>query len=74
MGNPIIEQIRAMDAPTINADVAARALGCSPTNLRMAAKYRPELLGFPVIRIGHRTRIPRLPFLRMLTGGDPDDG
>lgn len=61
--------VKAMTTPTINVNVAAPILGCDPNSLRFAARQRPELLGFPVIVMGHRVRIPRLPFIRAIEGG-----
>lgn len=45
------------------ADVAP-FLGCDPYNITLQAKSNPALLGFPVIVIGTRTRIPREGFVR----------
>lgn len=39
-------------------------LGSDPQTIRLCARQRPELLGFPVILIGNRVKIPRIPFLR----------
>jgi hypothetical protein len=49
---------------------AASMLGCNPHSLRLAARNKPELLGFPVIVIGNRVKIPKGPFLKALYGGD----
>ena len=51
---------------TITPEAAASVLGCTPNSLRQAARQRPELLGFPVIVMGSKTKIPRIPFLRFL--------
>ena len=47
------------------ADIA-EVLGCDPQSIRVRARQRPELLGFPVIVLGSRVKIPRRPFLRYL--------
>ncbi len=49
------------------ADVAG-VLGCTPYSISKAAETEEgrKGLGFPVIRIGTRTKIPRIPFLRFL--------
>lgn len=47
------------------ADVAT-VLECQPQLIRVMAKTDPRLLGFPVIVLGSRTRIPRKPFLAYL--------
>ena len=49
----------------VAADVCA-VLGCDPHYIRVAAKQKPELLGFPVVIIGSRVKIPRIPFLRFM--------
>lgn len=55
------------ESDMINADVAAKILGCSPQRLRMMARERPELLGFPVCcPTPSRVKIPRIPFMRFL--------
>ena len=62
----IIDEIRASDAQTISPELAGKALGIHPQSIRVAAEKQPDLLGFPVIRTGRTTRIPRLPFLKHL--------
>lgn len=47
------------------SDVAA-ILHCDPQCIRVQAQADPVKLGFPVIVIGTRVRIPRIPFLRYL--------
>jgi len=63
-----LEEIRSMPDVLITPDVAARVLGCNPQNIRLQAEKNPSLLGFPVCRIGNQTKIPRVPFLKWLTG------
>lgn len=47
------------------ADVAP-VLNCDPHSLRVQARDCPERLGFPVVRVGSRTKIPRQQFLRFM--------
>ena len=68
-----LASVKAMTAPTIDPEDAASVLGCSPNSLRQTARQRPELLGFPVIVMGRRVRIPRLPFIQFLEGRGADD-
>lgn len=49
----------------IPAEVAS-ILGCDPQYIRVAARQEPQRLGFPVIVVGHRVKIPRLSFLRYM--------
>lgn len=47
------------------ADVAG-VLECDPQCIRIMARTDREALGFPVIVMGRRTKIPRVPFLRFM--------
>lgn len=44
----------------------APILGCDPYTISLMARDCPERLGFPVIRLKSRTKIPRKPFLKFL--------
>lgn len=61
-----IEQIISNPKTTITVELASKALRCSAHSIRVAARERPDLLGFPVIVMGPKTKIPRIPFLRFL--------
>lgn len=69
-----LEEVRAWDKPVITPAEAAKVLGCDPHYIRVAARQCPEALGFPVILIGTRTKIPRLPFIHFLETGRVDLG
>lgn len=47
------------------ADVA-EVLHCDPQSIRAQAQTDPHKLGYPVIIINRRVRIPRIPFLRYM--------
>lgn len=47
------------------ADIAP-ILHCDAQSIRTQAKRDDKLLGYPVIIIGNRVKIPRIPFLRYL--------
>lgn len=68
-----LDDIKAMTKEVITPDVAAKILGCDPHYIRVAARDCPETLGFPVVRVGKRTKIPRRPFLRFMEGGVGDE-
>lgn len=68
-----IDQIRESDKTMLTPADVADVLKCDPQSIRIAAKQRPELLGFNVTVIGSRTLIPRKPFL-MFIEGRIDDG
>ena len=68
-----LSTLKRLVCSTIDPSVAASVLGCSPQSIRVAAKQRPDLLGFPVIVMGSRVRIPRIPFIQFLEGRASDD-
>lgn len=63
-----LSDVKAMDLDVISPDIVAQVLRCNPNYIRTAAKQRPELLGFPVIIIGNRVKIPRVGFIRYMEG------
>lgn len=66
-----LEDIKEMDCSTITPAVAASVLGCNPHSIRVAAHTEPQSLGFPVVVMQSRTRIPRIPFINLLECGKP---
>lgn len=56
------------DALYLTTEEAAGLLGCDRNNISVMAATQEgrEALGFRVIRIGGRTKIPRIPLLRYL--------
>lgn len=65
-----LAEIKASDAVFLKPADIAPVLQCNPNYIRQMAHERPELLGFPVIVIGTRTRIPRKPFLAYIGESD----
>ena len=63
-----IDEIKASDKLILTPADIATVLGADPQDIRVAARLHPERLGFSVIVIGHRTRIPRKPFLDYVMG------
>lgn len=61
-----LEEIRKSEKVFLTPAEIAPVLGCDPHFIRIAAKTAPEQLGFPVTRIGTRTKIPRAPFLKFI--------
>lgn len=60
------ELTRKVDREFFTATDVCGVLGSDPQNIRDTARQRPELLGFPVILMGSRVKIPRIPFLRYM--------
>ena len=61
-----LEDIIRSDKPCITPQDAADVLQCSAQLIRIQARDNPEALGFPVIRVGNRTKIPRKAFVRFM--------
>lgn len=61
-----IQTIRESEEPCITPEMAAQVIGCNPQWIRQTAKTDPTKLGFRVIQIKSRTKIPRVPFLRYM--------
>lgn len=59
-----IHEMLASEATVLLPTDVAEVLRCDPQYVRITARDRPEALGFPVIVVGKRVKIPRLPFLR----------
>lgn len=65
------EEIQKSDELMLTPAEVAEALHLDPNSLRAQAQHKPELLGFPVIVVGSRVKIPRVPFLKFLAGEMP---
>ena len=63
-----IEEIRESTKEVLTPCDVAPVLGCDPHSVRITARQRPELLGFPVIIMGSRVKIPRRAFLEYMGG------
>ena len=49
-------------------------LATDPHSIRVAAKERPDLLGFPVTVMGKSVLIPRIPFMEYIGIKNPTEG
>ena len=67
-----LEQIRQSTMAVLIATDIAEVVGCAPQSIRDQARYRPDLLGFPVTVVRRRTYIPRVAFLRYIDGENID--
>lgn len=63
-----LEEIKKLDRDFITAADVAEVLGTDPNSLRWQAREEPANLGFPVVVIKSRVKIPRLPFIRFICG------
>ena len=61
-----IQDIIALDRDYLTPAEIAGVLGSDPQSIRVAARVDPQRLGFPVVVIGSRVKIPRAAFLRYM--------
>lgn len=63
-----LDEIRASDKDFLIPEDLAGVLGCNPQVIRHEAKN--GTLPFPFVRLGTRTKVPRLPFIRWVETGE----
>ena len=63
-----LEELEACPKAVVTAADIADILGASPNTIRYQAQECPEKLGFPVIVMGSRVKIPRIPFIMFMNG------
>lgn len=63
-----LEDIKTMDREMLTPAIVAEVINGDAQKIRMQARERPELLGFPVIVYGSRVKIPRRAFIRYMDG------
>ena len=61
-----IQDIIALDRDYLTPAEIAGVLGSDPQTIRVAARVDPQRLGFPVVVIGSRVKIPKAAFLRYM--------
>lgn len=61
-----LDEIRNSTKDVLTPGDIAEVLNADPHDIRVQAQMAPEKLGFPVIIIKSRTKIPRVPFLRFM--------
>lgn len=63
-----LEEIEACEKTMLVPTDVAGYLHCEAFSINVAARSQPELLGFPVIVMGNRVRIPKEGFVRFCRG------
>lgn len=63
-----LEEVEALPNEVLTCANVAGVLEANPNTIHVTAVQRPELLGFPVIVLGSRVKIPKRPFLRFMRG------
>jgi hypothetical protein len=64
-----LEELRNYPRDWLTCEQVAPVLGTKRANLHDQAVTDPAALGFPVIVVKSRVKIPRLPFIRFMTEG-----
>lgn len=60
------EMVCRVDREWFTVTEISGVLNANPHTLRVTARQRPDLLGFPVVVAGNRVKVPRIPFLRYM--------
>lgn len=63
-----IDELKALDKPMLVPKDVAPFLGCDPYSITLQARKDPSKLGFPVMVLGTRTKIPKAAFIRWAEG------
>lgn len=62
-----LDDLRRLPVDILTPAQVAPFLGTNPETLRWQAREEPSALGFPVIVMKSRVKIPRLPFIKFMT-------
>ena len=63
-----LAEIEALPGEVLTCQQIAGVLGANPATIHLQATDRPELLGFPVIVMGSRVKVPKAAFIRFMRG------
>ena len=63
-----LAEIEALDKEMLVPSDIAPILGCSPYTINVATRNGKNPFPFPVIRMGTRVRIPKIPFIKAMKG------
>ena len=63
-----LEDIEALDKEMLVPADIAPIIGCNPYTINVCARSGDNPFPFPIIRMGTRVRIPRIPFIKAMKG------
>ena len=69
-----IQEMQKSEKAFLLATDVCEVIGVNPHSIRVAAKERPDLLGFPVTVMGKSVLIPRIPFMEYIGIKNPAEG
>lgn len=61
-----LNELQISDKPFLTVEEVSLVLGANAHSIRVTARQRPDLIGFPFTFSGNRMKIPRIPFLRFM--------
>ncbi len=68
MTNDELDRIEALPKDMLAPKDVAKYLGCCPYTINVATRDGKNPFPFPVIRMGTRVKIPKIPFLKAMRG------
>lgn len=68
MSKTTLAEIKSIDKEFLTPRDVCGFLGCDPYNITLQARVDPAKLGFPVVVIGTRTKIPKRAFVNFFEG------
>lgn len=63
-----LDEMKEMDREYLTPMQVCKVLHCHAYGINVAAREHPETLGFPVIMVGKRVKIPRRAFIKYMEG------
>jgi len=64
-----LEQLEQFPGEVLTCAQVAPLIGANQHTLHLKAMEAPYMLGFPVIRVGNRVKIPKRPFVTFMREG-----
>lgn len=68
MDSDELNRIEALPKEMLVPTDIAKYLGCSPYTINVATRDGRNPFPFPIIRMGTRVRIPKVPFIKAMRG------
>ena len=63
-----LNELEKLDKEVLVPKDIAPILGCTPYSINVATKNGKNPFPFPIIRMGTRVRIPKMPFIKAMRG------
>ena len=63
-----LQELEQLETEVLTPKQVAPILGCQPYTINVAIKNGKNPFPFPVIMMGSRVRIPKMPFLKLMRG------